>query len=247
MAVIFFGGLGAGFANALAGGGTLISFPALLFAGIPPVSANVTSTVSLLSGYFGAMGAQKSDLVGQGNAMRWFVPLSVLGGLLGGYFLMTLGQHEFRTMVPYLILAAAAVIGFQTPIKKLISRFHAHGHSFFRERVLASFLLFGAAIYGGFFGAGVSVLVLALLGITQTVSLNRLNALKHIIGFSTNLAAASFFVFNAPVAWNAVFFCASGAVLGGWLGGKLAHRIDAQKLRFVVVSLAIASAVGMLV
>lgn len=247
MAVIFLGGLGAGFVNALAGGGTLISFPALLFAGIPPVSANVTSIVALLSGYFGAMGAQKDDLIGQGNRLLWFIPMSILGGCAGGFLLMSMGEHDFRTLVPYLIVAAAGVLGFQTPIKAWLSKVHPHRESVLRERVFASVALFGAAIYGGFFGAGVSVIVLAVLGITQTDSLNRLNALKHAIGLATNLSAAAFFVFNAPVVWSAVFLCGSGAVLGGWLGGKLAHRIDARKLRMVVVVMAVSSAVVLLV
>ncbi|MBE2237950.1 MAG: sulfite exporter TauE/SafE family protein [Caldilineaceae bacterium] len=237
----------AGLINAIAGGGTLISFPVLVAVGVPPVAANVTNTVALVPGYLGATFAQLKDLSGQGRRLRLLIPVSVLGGLGGGLLLLNTSEKLFNDLVPYLILLAAGLLAVQDIVRKWVTRrIEASGGSATNE-VWAIGPVFLAAIYGGYFGAGLSVIVLAVLGLVIDDTLTRLNGLKQIIAFSVNVAAAIFFVFSGQVVWMAAAVMAVGAILGGVLGGKLAGRIKPQVLRAVVVTIAVIVAIIYLV
>lgn len=237
----------AGLINAIAGGGTLISFPVLVAVGVPPVAANVTNTVALVPGYLGATFAQLKDLSGQGRRLRLLIPVSVLGGLGGGLLLLNTSEKLFNDLVPYLILLAAGLLAVQDIVRKWVTRrIEASGGSATSE-VWAIGPVFLAAIYGGYFGAGLSVIVLAVLGLVIDDTLTRLNGLKQIIAFSVNVAAAIFFVFSGQVVWMAAAVMAVGAILGGVLGGKLAGRIKPQVLRAVVVTIAVIVAIIYLV
>ncbi len=237
----------AGFINAIAGGGTLISFPALLAVGVAPVAANVTNTVALVPGYLGATFAQLNDLAGQGRRLRLLIPAAALGGLAGGFLLLNTSEKLFSVLVPYLILLAAGLLASQDIVRKwVVRRIEASGGSPASE-TWAIVPVFLAAIYGGYFGAGLSVIVLAVLGLVIDDTLTRLNGLKQIIAFSVNIAAALFFVFSGQVVWAAAVVMAVGAVVGGVLGGKLARFIKPQVLRAVVVTIAVIVAVIYLV
>ncbi len=226
--------MAAGAVNAIAGGGTLITFPMLTAVGIPPVAANVTNTVALSPGYLGAMAAQAADLRGQGKRLVWLLPLSVVGGLIGGVLLLNTEDRLFRALVPFLILLAAGLLAAQPRLRAWLTRRQAQGGAPPSERWAA--LPVGlAAVYGGYFGAGLSVIVLAVLGLALDDSLTRLNALKQAVSFSVNLAAALFFLFSGQVVWGAALVMAVGALLGGALGGRLAGRIRPDTLRTIVV------------
>lgn len=231
--------LAAGMINALAGGGTLVTFPVLMAVGIPAVSANVTNTVALLPGYFGATLAQLKDLKGQEKRLWFVLPASVVGGLLGGILLLNTGEKLFRDLVPYLILAASLLLAVQDPVRAwVMKRAGQHAPGELAER-WAAIPLGLAAIYGGYFGAGLSVIVLAALGITLEDSLTRLNGLKQLVSFCVNISAAVFFVFSGPVVWMAVLVMALAALLGGWLGGRLAGEIKPTTLRWLVVGIGV--------
>ncbi|MCA9959054.1 MAG: sulfite exporter TauE/SafE family protein [Anaerolineales bacterium] len=236
----------AGAINALAGGGTLITFPMLTAVGIPAVAANVTNTVALSPGYLGATLAQLGDLRDQKK--RWLVlPASVVGGLVGGILLLNTGEKLFRDLVPYLILLASGLLAVQDRVRAwLLRRAEERGTAVPTEQwaILPVAL---AAVYGGYFGAGLSVIVLAVLGLTLDDSLTRLNALKQAISFSVNIAAAIFFIFSGKVVWSAALVMAVGALIGGALGGRLAGRIKPLTLRRVVVVIGVAVAVIYLV
>jgi uncharacterized membrane protein YfcA len=235
--MVCFGGFAAGFVNAIAGGGTLISFPVLTAIGIPVVSANVTSTVSLSPGYLSATFAQLKDLKGQKNRIMLFLPLAAVGGILGGILLLSSGDKLFRSLVPYLILIASCLLALQEPLKKWLSR-HKKGELTMKPYSIWIFqAIFLAAIYGGYFGAGLSVIVLAVLALTISDNLTRLNALKQAIGFAVNISTAIFFVFSDQVVWMAVLLMATGAIAGGWAGGKLSGRIKPNLLRKIVVAI----------
>jgi uncharacterized protein len=239
--------IGAGAINALAGGGTLITFPMLIAVGVPPVNSNVTNTVSLIPGYLSATFAQLKDLKGQEARLWWLLPLSAVGGLAGGIILLATEEALFRALVPYLILFAAALLAVQEPLRaRIVRRLEQDG-----AQSLSPFwtvLPVGlAAIYGGYFGAGVSVIVLAVLGLVFDDSLTRLNALKQAISFSINITAAIFFVFSGQVVWSAATVMAVGALVGGALGGRIAGRIKASTLRLVVVVIGVAVAIIYLV
>lgn len=237
----------AGLVNALAGGGTLISFPMLTAVGIPAVAANVTNTVALCPGYFGATLAQSKDLQGQKGRMWLLLPAGVIGGVIGGVLLLNTGERLFRQLVPFLILLASGLLAIQDPLRAWLTGRAARAGAEPVSEKWAALPVGLAAIYGGYFGAGLSVIVLAVLGLALEDNLTRLNALKQSIAFSVNIAAAIFFVFSGKVVWSAALVMAFGALLGGALGGRLAGRIKPSTLRWIVVVIGVVVAVIYLV
>ncbi len=236
----------AGAVNALAGGGTLITFPTLTALGLPAVAANVTNTIAMAPGHLGATLAQKRDLAGQGARVRRLVPAALLGGLVGALLLLFTSERVFRQLVPFLILLASALLAVQEPLRAwLLRRLGTHAHaSHTGPRAgtgegWAALPVFAASVYGGYFGAGLSVIVLAALGLLLDDSLTRLNATKQAIGFAANTAAALLFVFSGQVHWPAGLVMAVGAVAGGALGGRLAGRVRPATLRLVVVTVGV--------
>jgi uncharacterized protein len=230
--------LAAGAVNALAGGGTLITFPMLTFLGVPAVAANVTNTVALCPGYFGGTLAQWNDLKTQKNRLWLIVPASIVGGVLGGYLLLLTGEKLFKELVPYLILLASGLLAIQDPVRAWLTRRMGEGHGAGLEKL--TWLPVGlASVYGGYFGAGLSVIVLSALGVTIEDSLTRLNALKQAVAFSVNIAAAIFFIFSGQVVWAAALVMAVGALIGGVLGGRLAGRIKPAALRWTVITIGV--------
>jgi uncharacterized membrane protein YfcA len=223
----------AGAVNALAGGGTLISFPMLTAVGIPAVAANITNTVALCPGYLGATLAQRNDLQDQKRRLWLLLPAGAIGGILGGILLLSTEERLFQALVPFLILLASGLLAVQNSVRAWIVRRSQQTGSTSEAWAVPSVGL--AAIYGGYFGAGLSVIVLAVLGLTLDDSLTRLNALKQGISFSVNTAAAIFFLFSGQVVWPAALVMAVGALLGGALGGRLAGRIKPAVLRWIVV------------
>jgi uncharacterized membrane protein YfcA len=227
--------IAAGAVNALAGGGTLISFPMLTFLGVPAVAANVTNTVALCPGYFGGTLAQWKDLQGQKNRFWIVVPASIVGGVIGGFLLLQTGERLFRELVPYLILLASILLAIQDPVRAWLVRRLGESDAGRGMEKLAWLPVGLASVYGGYFGAGLSVIVLSALGLTLEDTLTRLNALKQAVAFSVNIAAAVFFLFSGQVIWSAAWVMAIGALIGGMLGGRLAGRIKPTTLRWTVV------------
>lgn len=261
LAIAALAALGAGMVNALAGGGTLITFPVLIALGIPPIVANVTNTVALCPGYLGGTLAQKGDLRGQGRRLCFLVPASLAGGIGGGILLLHTGEKLFRDLVPFLILLASALLAIQDPVRAFLRRradarqspasTPAPGRSVIGDagssRADGSAAAFApvalAAVYGGYFGAGLSVIVLAALALVLDDSLTRLNALKQAIAFAANVGAAVVFVLSGRVAWPVAAVMAVAALLGGSVGGRLAGRVEASTLRKIVVGLGVVVAV----
>ena len=241
--VIALAGMAGGLVNALAGGGTLITFPILVAVGIPPVAANVTNTVALSPGYLGATFGQSRDLQGQKRRLWLLFPASVIGGLLGGILLLISGERLFSALVPYLILLASGLLAAADPVRAWLLKRSGRERSSASVETLAVLPVGLAAVYGGYFGAGLSVIVLAVLGLVLDDSLTRLNALKQFVAFSVNIAAAIFFVFSGQVVWLAALVMAVGALLGGSLGGRLASRVKPQALRRLVVLISVAVAI----
>jgi uncharacterized protein len=230
--------LAAGAVNALAGGGTLITFPMLVALGVPAVSANVTNTVALCPGYLGGTLAQKKDLQGQGKRLWLVVPAAIVGGVLGGWLLLRTGEKLFTDLIPWLILLASGLLAIQDPVRTLLTRRMGAGQGVGLEKL--SWLPVGlASVYGGYFGAGLSVIVLSALGLTMNDTMTRLNALKQGIAFAVNVAAAIFFVFSGQVVWPLAIVMAVGALIGGTLGGKLAGKIKPSTLRWTVVTIGV--------
>jgi uncharacterized protein len=235
--------MAAGLINALAGGGTLITFPMLIAVGVPAVTANITNTVALCPGYFGATLAQMKDLRGQEARVKLLAPTAVLGGVAGGLLLLNTEERIFREAVPYLILLATGLLAFQGQIRQMIVRRLQHAEGTNEHRWLAIIMIFMASVYGGYFGAGLSVIVLAVLGLVLEDNLTRLNGLKQSISFSVNIAAALFFLFSGQILWSAALVMAVAALAGGALGGRLAGRIQPTLLRWLVVAIGVIVAI----
>jgi uncharacterized protein len=248
----------AGAINALAGGGTLVSFPALVAIGVPAVSANVTNTVSLVPGYLAGTWAQRDDLRPQAERGRPLLVAAALGGIGGSVLLVSIPSHAFRVAVPYLILASCGLLLFQDRIR---DRLRPPGSEpaagptgragtdpateeavHWRIALLVSVFL--SAVYGGFFGAGLGIMLLAVLGLFSAEPLVKLNALKQALSFVVNLAAAVFFVFSGKVVWELVPVMAAASIVGGVTGGRLVQVIDAALLRGLVVVMGVAVAIA---
>jgi uncharacterized membrane protein YfcA len=249
------GGAGflAGGVNAVAGGGTLISFPALVALGVPAVNANITNTVALCPGYFGAAHSQRAELAPQRHRLPWMAVVAGIGGLLGSILLTFTSNDTFRAVVPFLIVGACALLAVQEPLRRWLRRSHpdpaqAAGASAAVDLTTRPSIpllagVFLAAIYGGFFGAGLSIMLLAVLGVLLDDSLIRLNALKSALALVINVMAALFFVFSGEVVWSAAIVMAVTSLLGGALGGRLANRLKPNVLRVAVVVFGLAVAV----
>jgi uncharacterized protein len=237
--------LAAGLVNAFAGGGTLISFPTLTWVGLDAITANITNTVALCPGYFGATMAQAKDLRDQMPRVRLLLPTAIIGGLLGATLLLNTEERVFKEVVPYLILLATGLLAFQPPLRAwIVKRTQQSGGE---HRFFAVIMIFLAAIYGGYFGAGLGMIVLASLGLALDDNLTRLNALKQAISFSVNTAAALLFLFSGNIIWSVVIVMAVAALIGGSLGGRLAGYISPNVLRWTVVTIGLIVAIIYLV
>ena len=233
--------LGAGIINAVAGGGTLVSFPALIAIGIPAVPSNVTNTVSLLPGYLAGSWAQRRDLAPQLAQARSLTGVSAIGGLAGSVLLVALPASYFRSAVPFLILVACALLLAQDRLRSWAT---AGLDDDRRSAGIMSACVFAAAAYGGFFGAGLGIMLLAILGLFSSQSLPKTNALKQALSFVINLVAAVFFLFSGRVVWSVVPIMAVGSLLGGLIGGRLVPVIPERLLRALVVLAGVAVAIS---
>jgi hypothetical protein len=234
-------GVAGGAVNAMAGGGTLITFPTLVAVGLTPVSANVTNTVALSPGYLSGTMAQRADLEGQRARLTRFVPTAVVGGITGGALLLATSDAVFRQLVPFLILGASLLLAMQDKIRGRIARHLESASGEHRAWALAP--VFAASVYGGYFGAGLGIILLAVLGLVLDDSLTRLNALKQALSFSINVATAFFFLFSGRVSWLVALVLSIGAIAGGAFGGKLAHRVNPAILRRIVVAIGVVVAI----
>lgn len=233
----------AGMMNALAGGGTLLTFPVLTAVGLPAVIANVTNTLALLPGTVGGTLAQWEEMKTQARSLLFFLPFAVLGGLIGGILLLNSGEKVFRQIVPFLILMASLLLAAQERLRFFLSR-RSEKHASNKTSLLWSgAAVFLAAIYGGYFGAGLGVILLSILGLALDETLTKLNALKQSIAFCSNATAAIFFVFSGQVVWPVVLVMAACSLFGGWLGGRLARKVKPASFRWIVVTIGVIVAV----
>jgi uncharacterized membrane protein YfcA len=229
----------AGAVNAIAGGGTLITFPTLVAIGIPTVSANVTNTVALCPGYLGGAHAQRAELVGQRGLLRRLALAGVVGALVGSILLLATSDETFEFVVPFLILVACGLLLFQDRLRAAVELHRPHG----THRAALPAVMFAGAVYGGYFGAGLGIMMLAVLGILLSEPMRRLNAVKSAMALLINGVAAVFFAFSGEVVWELTPIMAVASLVGGHLGGRIASRLDPRLFRLLVVAFGVAVAV----
>jgi uncharacterized membrane protein YfcA len=223
----------AGGVNAVAGGGSLISFPALVAAGLPTLSANVTNTVAVWPGYLGSAAAYRRELRDQGHRLRALAVTAVLGAAAGAAILLVAPDAVFDAIVPFLVLAGSVLLALQPRIAlAVMARTAAGGGGQTVQLHLAVFL---AAVYGAYFGGGLGVILLAVLGIFVADHLQKLNGLKAALSLLINTVALVAFALFGPVDWAAVGIVAPASLLGGYVGGRLARRLSPDALRTTIV------------
>ena len=228
----------------MAGGGSLVSFPALLAVGYPPLTANVTNSVALTPGYLGGTVGYRRELAGQRARILALGATSASGAVVGTFLLLVSPQTLFERIVPFLIFLACGLLAAQTRLARLVRERRAGDRGQFpaerggadRHTVPLFAAQFLAAVYGAYFGAGVGIMMLAILGIFLTDSLQRLNALKGLLSLLVSVVAAVGFMLFAQVGWVAVAVMAAASPLGGQLGVVLARRLNDQVLRWLVIA-----------
>lgn len=254
-ALVAAAGFGAGAVNAVAGGGTLLTFPALLAAGVPPVLANTTSAVGLLAGYAGGSLGYRRELVDQRARVQALALACLVGGVAGAVLLLLTPEDAFRRIVPFLVLLSCLLLAMQPLLARRVAARRSRAAP---ERTagtgappaevtVALVLAAGAsAVYGSYFGGGLGVLLLAVLGILLSDGLQRLNALKGLLSLLVNAVAALVFVVTGQVVWLLAAVVAVTALLGGFAGSTLARRLPAPALRAAVVALGLVVAAALL-
>lgn len=231
--------------NAVAGGGSLVSFPTLLLVGYSPLPANITNTVGLVVGYAGGSTAYREELRGQWRRVRDLGIIGALGAVLGAFLLTRTRSSVFEAIVPWLLLAGTALTALQPFAVRRIGRARASGHR--RVHPVLAVLVFVNGVWGAFFGVGLSLLLVGALGLFIDDDLQRLNALKGVLSLVINIIAAVYFVAFAVVAWEAALVMLPAALIGGFSGVALARRLPAAALRVVVVLVGVAVSIRLLV
>lgn len=254
-----------GAVNSVAGGGTLLTFPALLWIGrLAEIIANATSTVALWPGQLGSLWGYRKELGPSHKAVAFLAVPSFLGGLIGAALLLKTSNETFRVLVPYLILGATLLFMAQEPLARWQRRraeraaagqrggsveippgTHIAAWSALRWAVVMLFQLL-VAVYGGYFGAGIGILMLAALGFLGFTNIHRMNAIKNINGMCINAVAAVMFIVNGLVDWRLASLMAAGAILGGYAGAGTAQRIGQKNVRRIVVLIGFSLTISLL-
>jgi uncharacterized protein len=226
-------GLAAGAVNAIAGGGSLITFPSLIAVGLPSVAANVTNSVSVCPGYVSSVAGSRADLSGQGRRLGAIVPACLAGSVLGCALLLLTPARAFEVVVPFLVLGSAATLALQDRLRALVG--HPRTMSPRRAGVTLQIVVFVGAIYGGYFGAALGVMYVAALALILDEPLNRINALKNVLSAAVGLVTVVVFATFGPVHWGAVLAVAPATIVGGYVGARLARRLPARVLKILIV------------
>lgn len=246
--IILVVGVLAGAINSIAGGGTLLSFPALLWLGRDPVLANATNTVAMWPGSLAGAYGFRRELA---TARRWLLLLilpSLAGGALGAWLLLRTPVSTFERIVPFLILGATLLLAAQEMITKRLGILaHAHEQPTTGWVVFVFLFQFLVGLYGGYFGAGMGILMLAALGLIGLTDIHQMNGLKNVLAVGINGIAAVYFALSDAVIWRDALILTIGTVAGGFLGARVARRLGRKFVRRFVVAIGVVMAVALLV
>jgi uncharacterized membrane protein YfcA len=231
----------------VAGGGTLISFPVLIWIGLPSITANATSTVGIWTASLGGMIGYRREMQGLTSRSYVLIVPSVAGGILGAVLLRLTPTKVFDHLVPFLILFATLLFMVQEPVQRMIKRGgsgHADSRIWAAGAIAFQFLV---ALYGGYFGAGIGILMLAALGILGYTDIHQMNGLKNLLALFINGVAALYFVAMGMVSWPWAVIMAGGAVAGGYGGAGIARRIGPKGVRRIVIIVGFGIALSLLI
>jgi hypothetical protein len=236
---IFAAGAAAGTINTIVGSGTLLTFPVLLAFGYEPVTANVSNTIGLVPGSVAGAFGYRAELEGQRRRVFWLAIASLAGGIVGAVLLLVLPPSAFKAIVPAFIAAALVLVLAQPWLTRRLAGRHDHP---LHSRGVLPLSLFTIGVYGGYFGAAQGILLLAVLGLSLSDPLQRINAIKNILAGLTNAVAGAVFVIAAShVVWSVAGLLAAGSLIGGHLGARVGRRLPPPVLRGAIVAVGIAA------
>jgi uncharacterized membrane protein YfcA len=239
----------AGGMNAIAGGGTNLSFPMLIWLGLPPIQANATNAVALWPGSLGGAWGFRREIQRSPNSWFWLSAPALMGGALGAYLLVRTPSTFFQSIAPFLVIGSSVLIAFEPTIRRHLGG-DANGDANRRSPgwlVLAAVAEFAIAVYGGYFGAGIGILLLTALGLLGMDDIHQANGLKNVYALAIKGVAVVYFIVQAIVVWHAALLMAVGAIIGGYLGAELGRRVSAITMRWIVVGIGIGMGVAMIV
>jgi uncharacterized protein len=236
----------AGAINSVAGGGTLVSFPTLVWLGLPGVIANATNTVAIWPGSLGGMWGYRRELAAADRRMLVLAGPSFIGGLLGAWLLLRTPPGVFERLVPFLILFATLLFAIQEPVQRWIAGDRTM-HDSPRWLLGAMLFQFGVGLYGGYFGAGIGILMLAALGVLGQTDVHQMNGLKNLFSVCVNGIAAVYFIAAGSVEWSYVLIMAVGAITGGYLCAGVARRLGRTAVRRIVIGVGLGMAVSLFI
>ena len=239
LAPLFLAAIAAGAINSVAGGGSFISFPALLLAGVPPISANATNATALWPGTMASVGAYRRELAVQRRGIMLFSAISLLGGVIGAFLLLRTQERTFEQLIPYLLLAATLIFALSPRLTRWTRQWGGHGGEQWPRRLPVLALYFGIAVYGGFFGAGLGILTLAVLGLLGLEHIHEMNALKVLQASLVNGVAVLTFALAGAVQWPMALLMAAGGIVGGYGGAAIARRVNPVAVRWIVIAISV--------
>lgn len=234
---LFLAGMLAGGINSVAGGGTLISFPSLVAFGEPEIISNATNTAALWPGSLsGALGYRKDTPIQRNLLLLLAIP-SFIGGLMGAAILVFTAPAVFRRVVPFLVLFATLMLASQDIISRRLRRSSGDEHITAAGRVWGILFQFFVAAYGGYFGAGIGILMLGSFSVMGLRDIHKMNAMKTPLAAIINVTAFVFFAYKGLVAWYLALLMMVGAIIGGYAGARLAKHVNPRSLHYVVVAI----------
>jgi uncharacterized membrane protein YfcA len=237
----------AGAINSVAGGGTLVSFPTLVWLGLPSVTANATSTVAIWPGSLGGMAGYRRELSKTSSRMLALVVPSLIGGAVGALLLRWTPPSLFDRLVPFLILFATVLFMAQQPVQRMLKATGTHQPESTAWLAGAIVFQFLVAVYGGYFGAGIGILMLAALSILGLTDIHEMNGLKNFFAVCINGIAALCFIWAKMVYWPDVLTMAAGAIVGGYAGAGAARRVGRTAVRRIVIGIGLAMALSLFI
>jgi len=246
--IIFATGILAGAINAVAGGGTLLTFPILLWLGRDPILANATNALALWPGSLAGAYALRKEAYAARAILRWLLPIGVVGSFIGGVLLLATPTRVFSGIVPFLVLGATLLLAVQRPLKARLQMSASDGsaaqaaeHSSVQRALVLGFAQLLVSIYGGYFGAAAGILMLAAYGLFGVADIHQRNGIKNVLATVNNGVASAYFVFQGAVDWHDALVLSVSAVIGGYVGGALSRRLSQRAVELIVITIGIAA------
>lgn len=236
--VLFVAGFFGGVINSIAGGGSFITFPALMFVGIPPVSANATNTFASCAGYLSGTYALRRDLRAYKDQLPRIIVISLIGGLAGAWLLLQTPETLFRQAIPWLLLFATVLFVFGGRLNSLLKQLAGrHRHASSIGGGLLVLLLLGVCVYGGFFNAGLGIIILSYLALAGYTDINAMNGMKLLVSSVVSLIAIVLFIIDGTIAWYQGTIVLVGTLAGGYVAAHLSRQLPQHYVRtFVIVA-----------